>query len=214
MKRLLQGNLGPDGSLDTDAFSKAILTYRNTPDRDMGQSPAQVIFGRVLQDFLLIKEGGLKPRRELLLLQEEHEKAMKKRHLASGESWSMATSSLVPLVVGTVVSVQNQRGSNKTKWDYSGVVVETLPNFQYKVRLDRSRWVTLRNRVFFRRIIHFSLVVNDPLPLDRLEVAKKAEIGVQEELVGSLCPKAPLKPNTGEVVMDSSPSRPIPALPL
>ena len=36
MKRMLQGNLGPSGDLDTDAFSRALLNYRNTPDHDTG----------------------------------------------------------------------------------------------------------------------------------------------------------------------------------
>ena len=44
MKRLIRNNLGPGGSLDTDRFSQAIMEYRNTPDRDTGCSPAQVVF--------------------------------------------------------------------------------------------------------------------------------------------------------------------------
>ena len=75
-----------------------------------------------------VAKGGYKPHREWLLLQEEHEKALSRRHLALGEEWSHAMHALVPLTVGTVVSVQNQMGSNKTKWDKSGVMVECLPH--------------------------------------------------------------------------------------
>ena len=127
MKRLLQGNLGPSGELDTDAFSRALLNYRNTPDHDTGHSPAQVVFGRVLWDMIPIAKGGYKPCREWLLLQEEREKALARRHVASEEEWSRSTHPLVPLVLGTVVSVQNQRGTNKNKWDNSGVILECLP---------------------------------------------------------------------------------------
>ena len=123
MKRMLQGNLGPGGELDTDAFSRALLTYRNTPDCDTGCSPAQVVFGRVLRDMMPIAKGGYKPHWDWLLLQEEREKALARWHVTSEEEWSKATHPLVPLAIGTVVVVQNQRGQNKNKWDNSGVIV-------------------------------------------------------------------------------------------
>ena len=85
-----------------------------------------------------IAKGRYKPRREWLLLQEECEKAQAKRHLIPGEAWTRATHTLVPLTPRTIVSVQNQRGSHKNKWDQSGLVVECLPNSQYKVKLDGS----------------------------------------------------------------------------
>ena len=45
-KRLIEGNIGPTGSLDTDSLAAALLQHRNTPDRESGLSPAQVLFGR------------------------------------------------------------------------------------------------------------------------------------------------------------------------
>ena len=139
MKRMLQGNLGPGGELDTDVFSRALLNYRNTPDHDTGHSPDHVVFGSVLRDMMPIPKGGYKPRWEWLLLQEEREKALAKRHVASEEEWSKATHPLVPLMVGTVVSVQNQRGPSKNKWDNSGVLwnVSHTPS----TRLDWMGWV-------------------------------------------------------------------------
>ena len=64
----------------------------------------------------------------------------------------MATHTLTPLALGTVVSIQNQRGPHKEKWDHSGVVVDSLGNSQYKVKVDGSGCITLRNSVFLRRI--------------------------------------------------------------
>ena len=96
---------------------------------------------------MLICKGRCRPRKEWLLLQEEWEKALVRRHLASGEQWIRATHTLVPLAPGTIVSVQNQRGPHKNKWDHSGMVVECLLNSQYKVKIDGTGRVTLRNRV-------------------------------------------------------------------
>ena len=45
MKRLLRNNWGPGRSLDTDAFLRATMEYRNTPDHDTGCSPSEVVFG-------------------------------------------------------------------------------------------------------------------------------------------------------------------------
>ena len=49
-KRLLRCNVGPTGSLDNDRLLRALLQLRNTPDPDCNVSPAQIIFGRPIQD--------------------------------------------------------------------------------------------------------------------------------------------------------------------
>ena len=51
MKKLIRENTNSEGSLNNDQFLRAVMTYRNTPDRDTNRSPAQVIFGRNLRDF-------------------------------------------------------------------------------------------------------------------------------------------------------------------
>ena len=49
-KRLLEDNIGEDGSLNNDKMVRALLQQRNTPDRDCKLSPAEVLFGRDLRD--------------------------------------------------------------------------------------------------------------------------------------------------------------------
>ena len=48
--RLLEDNMGPDGSIDNDKIVRALLQLRNTPDRECNLSPAEVLFGRPLKD--------------------------------------------------------------------------------------------------------------------------------------------------------------------
>jgi len=49
-KRLLLSNTGASGSLDTGRFLRAMMQFRNTPDRDCELSPAEIVFGRPLRD--------------------------------------------------------------------------------------------------------------------------------------------------------------------
>ena len=56
-KRLVRGNLTQTGSLQTDRFARALLAHRNTPCPVSGLSPAQIVFGRVLRDFLPLQHG-------------------------------------------------------------------------------------------------------------------------------------------------------------
>ena len=51
MKRLIAGNTGPGGSLNTNFF-KALLLYRNGPSPDTKMSPAECLFGRPIRDML------------------------------------------------------------------------------------------------------------------------------------------------------------------
>ena len=51
-KRILQDCLMKNGSIHNDKFLRAVLQYRNTPHQDCRRSPAQMIFGRTLRDFV------------------------------------------------------------------------------------------------------------------------------------------------------------------
>ena len=157
MKRLLRDNLGRDGTLDNTRVARAIMEYRNTPDRDTGRSPAQVVYGRQLRDFLPVARGKYIPRKEWLLSREQREVALARRHCAKGEELTRGTKELVPLVPGTIVLVQNQVGPNAKKWDKSGVILADKGNSQYQVKLDGSGRVTLRNRAFLKRIVPFMM---------------------------------------------------------
>ena len=42
-KRIVKGNIGPQGSLDNDNVARAILQYRNTPIQSISLLPAQLL---------------------------------------------------------------------------------------------------------------------------------------------------------------------------
>merc|ERR1712082_368089 len=51
-KRILADNITEGGSLDRDAVTRALLQYKNTPLAGVGESPAQIVYGRPITDSL------------------------------------------------------------------------------------------------------------------------------------------------------------------
>ena len=79
-----------------------------------------------------------------------------------GQRLKFGTKTLKKLEVGNIVSVQNQTGPRAKKWDKTGVIVETLPYDQYRIKMDGSGQVTLRNRQFIRKLANgMSIDSND-----------------------------------------------------
>ena len=165
-KRLLEDNIGPDGELNTDKVVQALLMKRNTPDPDCRLSPAEVIFGRKLRDTLPYRGLQQSPMvfenkdidskwREAWSLKEE---ALKQRYMKHLEKLDNGSHLPPPLRHGDRVWCQAQAGRYATKWDKSGVVVETHPNDQYTVKTDGSGRLTLRNRQFLRKIVSHKLL--------------------------------------------------------
>lgn len=141
-KRVLRANTSITGELDNVAVTRAMLQHRNTPDRDIGMSPAQLLYGRQLRDFL--------PGKPQDYVRLKREKALAKRCSKIKEKLSEHTKDLPPLSLGDTVLVQNQRGNNPRRWEKRGVVVQALPHRQYRVMMDGSRKISLRSRKFLR----------------------------------------------------------------
>ena len=146
MKRLLRENTSYDGSLNTDRYLRALMAYRNTPDQDTKMSPAQVIFGRQLRDFLPAPHERYKPDPGWVKMKNEREKLMAKRALANTERRAVGCKTLPKLAVGEHVMMQNQDGNNPRRWDHTGRVVEVRGNDQYVIKTDGSNRLSLHNR--------------------------------------------------------------------
>ena len=156
-KRLLRSNMNDRGDLNTVAVTRALLEYRNTPDRDTGLSPAQLLYGRQLKDFLPSKPNNLKVpktenfRQEWKDIADWREKALARRSRKVMDKLSKNTRDLPQLHVGDSVLIQNQLGNNPRRWERRGTVVKALPYRQYEVMMDGSRRISLRNRKFLRK---------------------------------------------------------------
>ena len=121
-KRLLRSNMNERGDLDTIAITKALLEYRNTPDRDIGLSPAELLYGRNLKDFLPSKPGKRdRPRHDLLKKEWQQvadwrENALSRRGVRIMDKLGEHSKQLPPLPLGCSVLIQNQLGNHPKRW--------------------------------------------------------------------------------------------------
>jgi hypothetical protein len=122
-----------------------------------------VIFGRPIREFLPIIPMKYRPRPEWRLTMEQRELALARRHTRQEKLLTEHTRKLPDLKQGDVVMVQNQTGRHPLKWDKSGMVIEASPFDQYKVKMDGSGRVSVRNRRFLKQITPFT-AVTPPLP--------------------------------------------------
>jgi hypothetical protein len=165
-KRLIMGNLGPRGTLDTDRFARALMEHRNAVDPLTGLSPAMVLFGRELKGFLPAQMAKYQPRKEWRLEADLREQAHAKRHGKMADRLASGSRKLAPLQVGDTVVVQDQSNVYKPgKWTKTGEVVEVLPFDSFMVRMHGSSRLTQRNRRFLRKIVPFASQLADRLPL-------------------------------------------------
>ena len=99
MKRLLTGNVTANGNLDSDAFQRAILQYRNTPDPATRMSPAMCVFGRPVKDLIPILPGKFDLHTMWKQNLDIRERALSHKHALADRRWTEHTKSLPPMAV-------------------------------------------------------------------------------------------------------------------
>ena len=169
-KRLIQDNIKPNGDLDTEKFSRALLIHRNTPDPSTNMSPAMIVFGRQLRDHIPAPIGDFHPRKEWQELHRKREEAFCHRHVKLMEDKSRHTSKLKQLSPQDKVYIQDQKGRTPRRWNRTGVVLELLPHNSVLVKVDGSGKITKRNRQFLRYYEPFSIEPNQPQPLPSQQI--------------------------------------------
>ena len=146
-KRLLRDNMSSDGSLDNDRVARAVLQYHNTPLQDSPMSPAELLFGRELADFLPVnpKSYQLHPYWERQIQRNNKQRTMRHKRLI--DRYNVGTRELKPLSIGQLVIIQNPITK---RWDRFGTVLKAMPHRKYQLKLHDTGNVTYRNRRFLK----------------------------------------------------------------
>ena len=116
-KRMLKDITGPNGDINLDNIQRGMLQYRNTPDRDTGLSPAQIIFGRPIKDFIPILPGSFRPHNTWIETSRAREEVMRARKVRNDERLAEHMVRLQPLKFGDRVFIQNQTSNHPLRWD-------------------------------------------------------------------------------------------------
>ena len=147
-KRIVKGNTGPQGSLDNDNVARAILQYRNTPIQSIGLSPAQLLLHRRLRDSIPSQPILYKPHPEWVAAAQRREEMLHHRNAKIIERYNKHTHNLPPLQAGDTVTIQSPIHH---RWNTTGKIINSLPDRQYRIRVNGSGRITLRNRRFLRK---------------------------------------------------------------
>ena len=108
---------------------KGLLQLRNTPDPDTNLSPAQILLGRKLRDFLPIPplttifDSASPVREEWKSMWQGKEEVLKRRMGAMVDQMNAKAHELKPLAVGDQVHIQNQYGNHPTRSNKTGEIM-------------------------------------------------------------------------------------------
>lgn len=126
------------GNLDDEAFDRALLEWRNTPN-SQGLSPAQIVFGHPARSVV-------PTHRRAFAHCWRQAAASANKEAAAQRLYNETAHPLPPSSVGAKVLIQDPRSR---RWTSVGTVVEVGRRRDYQVRLPSGR-VLWRNRRFLR----------------------------------------------------------------
>ena len=126
----------------------------------MGLSPAQLLLHRQIRDHIPADPSHYQLHSDWILSAEERERRTAGRDQTLCDAYNTTAHPLEPLNVQTPVMIQT-----KGRWDKSGRIVEVLEHRQYRVRVNGSGRVTIRNRRFLRPVSEsISTASSSPTP--------------------------------------------------
>ena len=138
--------------IDNDQVAKALLQYRNTPLPYIKLSPTQHLLYRNLCDHIPMNEKHYYLHQEWLSTATKYEKVLSKKHKDILDQDHQSWKELPEIPVGSSVLIHEPKNRGIHLWIKLGIVVDILPNQQYRIKCNHSGKITLRNRQFIKLI--------------------------------------------------------------
>ena len=156
------------------------------------------------------QQDALLARDEWRIAADERERALRNRHVRAMETYNEHSTELAELLEGDYVAIQNGNGSHPKRWDRTGRIMQALPFRQYRVKVDGSNRLQLRNRKFLRKIdpvcAHSSSTKVPPATIDA-ETIVPATASVDPQQTMPHPPSVELPP-TASQENEAAPSQP------
>ena len=147
-KRIISNYVSTSRPCNHTHMAHAIIQHRNTPLPDLKLSPAQLLFHRQLRDKIPTHPTHLRLHKQWVLTSQQREDLFKSKNEASMRRYNEISKPLDPLKPQTRVLILTQ--GKVPRWTKSGVIVMCLPFKRYKIKLDGSGRIVVRNRRFIR----------------------------------------------------------------
>lgn len=147
-KRIISDYVTSSDPYNHRKIAHAIIQHRNTPLPDLKLSPAQLLFHRKIRDKIPTHPKHLRLHKQWILTSIQRENLFKAKNAASLQRYNNISKDLQPLTPRDKVLILTPGKS--PRWSLSGVVVMNLPYRRYKVKLDGSGRIIIRNRRFLR----------------------------------------------------------------
>ena len=145
-KRIIREHVIKDEPMDHTRIAQAVLQYRNTPLPHFNLSPAQLLFHCQLRDNVSTHPSHLKLHKKWELAAKRREVLYRQNDEVVQMAYNTKSKGLRPLKPRTKVLLLTN-GINP-QWSVSGIVVMSLSHRRYKIRLDGSGRIVVRNRKF------------------------------------------------------------------
>ena len=193
-KRMLRENTSRDGSLNTDKVCQALLQYRNTPVKNIGLSPAQILLHRNLRDSVPVDPSSLKLNKHWVIAAQQRKRQLKGRNDRLAKAYNSSTRPLSVIPIGSRVLIQNQEDK---RWTKSGTVVNQNDR-KYTIRVHESGRFITRNRRHLRKAPEMQDVCL--LPNDEL-----TRVGISPSAVDNRVDDSPAAVNDNQIDVSSTP---------